>query len=144
MIHSGVIGFKLANNESRFPIFPIPYELSPCKDGRFNMETLWAGRILTPKRPIAANRYWIGLVRPARCSVAHRSRQPAGRSIHRRAQVVNKRGAPSMTHTWGLRITQQVTRGYQRSNLTILKIFSRICPSNFGILIVEGSRKSNR
>ena len=26
------------------------------------METLCAGRILTPKRPIAANRYWIGLL----------------------------------------------------------------------------------
>ena len=41
--------------ENRFPIFPIPYDLAPCKDGRFNMETQWAGRILTPKRQIAAN-----------------------------------------------------------------------------------------
>ena len=54
-------GIKLAYKENIFPFFPIPYELSPCRDGRFNMETLRTGRILTPKRPIAANRYWIGL-----------------------------------------------------------------------------------
>ena len=29
------------------PLFPIGYELSQCKYGQFNMETLWAGRILT-------------------------------------------------------------------------------------------------
>ena len=28
------------------------------------METLLDGRILTPERPIAANRYWIGMVGP--------------------------------------------------------------------------------
>ena len=57
-------GFKLANEENRCPLFPIPYELSSCKDGRFNMETLRDGRILTPKCIIAANRYWIGLLKP--------------------------------------------------------------------------------
>ena len=36
-------------------------ELPPCKIGRFNMEALWTGRILTPKCPIAAIRYWPGL-----------------------------------------------------------------------------------
>ena len=38
------------------------YELSPCKDGRFNMETLWSGRILTPKCQIATMSYWLGLI----------------------------------------------------------------------------------
>ena len=42
-------------------LFPIGYELSLCKDGRFNIETLWARRILTPKRPIATMCYWLGL-----------------------------------------------------------------------------------
>ena len=28
------------------------------------METLWAGRILTPKRPIATMCYWLGLLQP--------------------------------------------------------------------------------
>ena len=46
MVHSGVIA-KVSSflfKEQSFT-FPIRYELSPCKDGRFNMETLWAGKI---------------------------------------------------------------------------------------------------
>ena len=57
-------GFKLTNEENRFSLVLIPYELTPCKDGRFNMGTLWAGRILTPKRRITAKRYWIELRLP--------------------------------------------------------------------------------
>ena len=30
--------------------------------GRFNMETLVANGIFTPKHPFTANRYWLGLV----------------------------------------------------------------------------------
>ena len=41
----------------------IGYELSPRKNCRFNMETPWAGMILTPRRPIA-NRHWLGIVAP--------------------------------------------------------------------------------
>ena len=29
------------------------------ENGRFNMETPWAGGILTTKRPIAAKRHWL-------------------------------------------------------------------------------------
>ena len=62
MICSGVIAKASSPvQEHRLPLFPIGYELSPCKGGRFNVETLWAGRILTPKRPIAAVYYWLGL-----------------------------------------------------------------------------------
>ena len=62
MIHSGVIAKKRSIQENRLTLFPIGYGLFPCKDGRFNMETLGAGRILTPKRPIASMSYWLGLV----------------------------------------------------------------------------------
>ena len=53
--------FKLPIQESRLQLFLIGYELSPCKAGRFNMEALLAGMILTLKRPTAAKRYWLEL-----------------------------------------------------------------------------------
>ena len=61
MIHSGVIpkASSLLIKKTDFHFFPYLMSYPP---GRFNMETLWAGRILTPKRPIAANRNWIGLI----------------------------------------------------------------------------------
>ena len=66
MIHSGVkikeSNFVLKNRPS---LFPIRYELCPCKDGRFNMEALWAGRFVTPNRPIVTMCYWIGLEKEA-------------------------------------------------------------------------------
>ena len=37
------------------------YKLLPSKNGRFHMKTPSTGRILPPKRPTAANRYWPGL-----------------------------------------------------------------------------------
>ena len=53
-----------------------------------DLTSLWAGKILTPKRRIAAKRYWIGLGRPARrganpsvsghCSVGSRRRPTQG------------------------------------------------------------------
>ena len=55
----------LPTQENRHPRFPLGYELYLCKDGRFNMETLCAGGILTPKRPIATMCYWLGLGDPA-------------------------------------------------------------------------------
>ena len=63
MMQSGAIA-KASSFLSRkqTSIFPIHYELSPCRHSRFNMEDLWAGRILTPKRPIATMRYWLWLV----------------------------------------------------------------------------------
>ena len=61
LMHSGVKAKASSLQIKQISTFPVHYELSPCKDGRFNMETLRAGRILMPKRPIAANHYWIGL-----------------------------------------------------------------------------------
>ena len=43
-------GFKLPIQANRPPLFPIGYEIFPCKGGLFNMATQGAGWILTPKR----------------------------------------------------------------------------------------------
>ena len=55
-------GGKLPIQENRLEVFLIGFELSPCENGRFNTETIRTGKISTPKRPIAAKRYWLGLV----------------------------------------------------------------------------------
>ena len=59
-------GSKLPIKENSLELFLIGFEMSPCENGRFNIETIWGGRILTPKRPIAAKRYWPGLVSSVR------------------------------------------------------------------------------
>ena len=38
-------------------LVPMVYEVFPYKNYRFNMETLWFGRIITPKCLIAAIHY---------------------------------------------------------------------------------------
>ena len=59
-------GSKLPIQENRHELFLIGFEIFLCENGRFNIETLRAGKILTPKRPIAAKRYWLALVSSAR------------------------------------------------------------------------------
>ena len=56
------------------------------------METLWAGRILTPKRPIATMCYWIGLVTSQCC--AGRIGGGWGRAARWLANTVNDGFAP--------------------------------------------------
>ena len=53
-------------SRKRTSTFSIGYELSPCKNGWFNIKILWAGRIFTSKRPIATMSYWPGSLFPAR------------------------------------------------------------------------------
>ena len=54
-------GFTFSIQENRLPLFPTGFELSPCKGGQFNIDTIQTGRILTPKRPIDTMCYWLRL-----------------------------------------------------------------------------------
>ena len=62
MLYTGVVekAIIFPFRKTYINFFLIDYELSPCKAG-LNMETLYAGSILTLKCPIVDIRFWLGL-----------------------------------------------------------------------------------
>ena len=64
MIHSGVVekasSFLLKKTDSMDHVYHSLRAIH-CKNGLTSIETLWASRISTPQRPIAAQCFWSGL-----------------------------------------------------------------------------------